>query len=484
MAERRHDWGYDSDKEPRLADREIECMRGKIIGGCSSVNAMAYVRGNRGDYDRWATSGLPDWSYDKVLPFFRRQETWEAGANEFRGDAGPVGTRRSGFNDPIVESFFAAVAAAGHPTTEDYNGAQQEGIGTLQLTVRHGRRCSTATAYLRPALHRNNLVVHVNARATRILFDKARAIGIEYQQAGETRSAMAEREVLLTSGVINTPQLLMLSGIGPPDQLRAHELDIRVPLPGVGANLQDHLTVNVEYRRRDFGLLHRHMRLDRTVASLAQACLFRTGIWGELPSGWTGFFKTRPELAMPDVQFLFRALPSNAGPYLSPFRKPYADGFAVRAVMLRPQSRGTVSLTSADPSKPMRIRFNFLTRDAEWETLRAGIRLIRDFARQSPLQRFIAGELAPGPGATSDSDLDAHIRATAITAHHPLGTCKMGAASDPTAVVDPELRVRGISGLRVVDASVMPDLVGGNINAPVIMIAEKAADMIRAHAVH
>ena len=476
---RRHDWNYDSEREAQLGGRALECARGKVIGGCSSVNAMAYVRGHRADYDRWAALGLPGWSYDEVLPYFKRSETWEAGANQYRGGDGPIGTRNSRFDDPVIQAFFAAGQAAGHPVTDDYNGVQQHGMGILQMTVKDGRRASTASGYLRAALTRPNLNVAVRAMATRILMQGTRAIGIEYLQDAKTMQAMAGREVILSGGVINSPQLLMLSGIGAPDELRAHQIAVRVALPGVGKNLRDHLGTSVDYRRKRPGTFHHEMRLDRVALSLAQAYVARTGIFTDLPSGWTAFLKTRPELDIPDVQILFRAMPGGAGPYLSPFRRPYEDGFAVRAMLLRPESRGSLTLKSANPQDAMRINFNFLTEARDWQTLRDALRMIREIGKQAPLQDFIAAELAPGPNAQTDDELDAHIRVNASTAHHPMGTCKMGIASDAAAVVDAELRVYGVQGLRVVDASVMPEQVGGNINAPVIMIAEKAADMIR-----
>lgn len=479
VPQRRYDWMYQSEHERRLNGREIECTRGKIIGGCSSVNAMAYVRGNSADYDRWAASGLVGWGYQDVLPFFRRQESWEGGADAYRGGDGPIGTRKSRFEDPITAAYFEAGQRAGHPVTEDYNGAQQEGMGIFQMTVRDGRRCSAAVGYLHPAIARPNLTVIVQALVTRILFDGRRSVGIEYLLQGTRFEAHADREVVLSGGVINSPQLLMLSGIGDPAELAIHGIPVRVALPGVGKNLQDHLWSSVEYRRKRPGTFHREMRLDRVAVSLARAYLFRTGMWTDLPSGWTAFLKTTEAGVLPDVQLLFRCMAAKAGPYLWPFKQPYDDGFTVRATLLRPQSRGTVSLRSKDPRALLKINFNFLTHDMDWRTLRAGIRLIRDLARQAPLDDFVASELAPGPGMQSDAELDAHIRATSATAHHPMGTCKMGASADPLAVVDERLYVHGLEGLRIVDASVMPDQVGGNIHAPVVMIAEKASDMMR-----
>ena len=482
LARRKHDWMYFAEPEATMDGRGLECARGKVIGGCSSINAMAYVRGHRGDYDRWAAGGLWQWSYAHVLPYFRRQENWEAGADEFRGDGGPLTTVWSRYADPLVEAYAAAGEAAGHPATGDYNGAQQEGFGRWQATIRDGRRCSAAVAYLRPALARPGLTVATDALATGLVFGGARAIGVDYEQAGERRVARAEREVILAGGVINSPQLLLLSGIGDPDRLRTLGITPVAALPGVGRNLQDHISAGIVWRRREPGPLHRAMRIDRISREVAKTYLFGTGITNHLPGGYMAFLRSPLATDLPDVQFLFAAAPIDAHPYLSPFVPPYADSFGCRAVVLRPESRGSVELVSADPHAAPRIRQNFLATDKDWQTLRAGLRMVREVGRQQPLQAFAAAEVAPGPAAQSDADLDAHIRRNAITVHHPLGTCRMGTAPDEGAVVDPELRVFGIEGLRVVDASVMPDLVGGNINAPVIMIAEKAADLIRGRA--
>ena len=477
LLNRKHDWMYFAEPEATMDGRGLECARGKVIGGSSSINAMAYVRGHRGDYDRWAASGLPEWSFENVLPYFKRQETWERGADAYRGGSGPLTTQYSRYRDPLVDSWFAAGAAAGFPATEDYNGAQQEGFAVVQSTVRNGRRCSAAVAYLRPALQRPNLTVRVGALATRVLFEGTKAVGVQYLSGGTLNSVRAEREVLLCGGVINSPQLLMLSGIGQPEQLRAHDIKVQVSLPGVGKNLQDHISAAVAYSRREPGAFHRRMRLDRIVPDLARAYLFGQGMASDLPIGLTAFLKTRADAPLPDLQLLFNAAPMTAHPYFSPFRKPFPDGFACRAVLLRPESRGEVLLASADPRAALTIRQNFLATDNDWAVLRDGIRSVQDVGRQASVAPFVDQELAPGPKASRDA-IDAHIRATGITVHHPLGTCRMGQASNSTSVVDPDLRVLGAERLRVVDASVMPDLVGGNINAAVIMIAEKAADLI------
>jgi 4-pyridoxate dehydrogenase len=479
LLNRKHDWMYFAEAEATTGGRGLECARGRIVGGSSSINAMAYVRGHRGDYDRWAASGLATWSYAHALPYFRRQESWHGGASFYRGGDGPLTTQPTRFSDPLVEAFAASGQAAGYRTTSDYNGAQQEGFGVWQMTVRDGRRCSAADAYLRPALARENLTVAVHALVTRLVFDGKRAAGVEYVQRGRTMTAHTEREVILCGGVINSPQLLMLSGIGDPDELRAHNIDVRAALPGVGKNLQDHISASIAYLRKEPGPFHHAMRLDRIVPALARAYLHGEGIASDLPTGRMAFLKSRPDVALPDIQLIFNAAPMTAAPYFWPFRGPYADGYACRAAVLRPESRGRVELVSADPRQAVRIRQNFLATDNDWKTLRAGLRIVRDVCRQAPMRAFMDKEIAPGERAVDDADLDAHIRTNSITVHHPLGTCKMGLASDRMAVVDPELRVFGTEGLRVVDGSVMPDLVGANINAPIIMIAEKAADLIR-----
>jgi choline dehydrogenase/4-pyridoxate dehydrogenase len=478
LMKRMNDWMYFAEPEATMDGRAIECARGKVVGGSSSINAMAYVRGHRADYDRWAALGLPAWSYAHVLPYFRRQESWEGGGDEYRGAAGPLSTRFSRFRDPLVEAFAASGGAAGHPWTEDYNGARQEGFARWQMTIRDGRRCSAAVAYLRPALARGNLKVAVGAHATRILIEEGRAVGVAYLQNGAAAEARAEREVILAGGVINSPQLLMLSGIGDADELKAHGIAVAAAVPGVGRNLQDHISAAVNYARRTPGPIHSRMRADRAAHDLASAYFFGSGIASDMFGGVMAFLRSGLNGAVPDIQLLFNAAPMTTGPYFAPFVPAYADGFGCRAVLLRPESRGQLRLKSADPRAAPRIRQNFLATDRDWRVLRAGLHMVREICARKPLEPFAASELAPGEQNWSDAALDAHVRATGITVHHPLGTCKMGPASDPMAVVDGELKVRGVDRLRVVDASVMPDLVGGNINAPVIMIAEKAADMI------
>ncbi|HTS39789.1 MAG TPA: GMC family oxidoreductase N-terminal domain-containing protein [Xanthobacteraceae bacterium] len=479
LLNRMHDWMYFTEPEPNMDGRRIECARGKVIGGSSSINAMTYSRGNRGDYDRWAASGLPTWSYAHALPYFRKQESWEGGASPYRGGDGPLSTCFSTFKDSLVDDYIAAAQANGFKWNDDLNGPDNEGIGRNQNTIRNGRRCSAAIAYLRPAMERENLRVQVKALVTRVLIENGRAIGVEYRQGGDTKIARASREIILAGGVINSPQILMLSGIGDPDDLKPLGIKVNLPLKGVGKNLQDHVMVPVAYGRKEPGPIHRAMRLDRIAIELAKTYFFGTGLATDIPGGVASFARVMPDSKLPDTQLLLFGAPLSAGPYLAPFKPPFADGFGGRIIMLHPESRGRLTLASSDPATPIRIKQNFMSTDREWKTLRAGFRRFREIMGRPNMARYIASELAPGTAAQSNADIDAHIRHTAITLHHPLGTCKMGGASDETAVVDPELRVRGVERLRVVDASVMPDLISGNINAPVMMIAERAADLIR-----
>jgi choline dehydrogenase/4-pyridoxate dehydrogenase len=479
LTNRLHDWMYFTEPEEQLGGRRIECARGKVIGGSSSINAMTYSRGHRGDYDRWAGNGLPTWSYAHALPYFRKQETWEGGASAHRGGDGPLGVRWSTFQDPLVDAYTAASRAVGLRWNPDLNSGNNEGIGRNQNTIRDGRRCSAAVAYLRPALKRPNLQVEVNALASRVVIANNCAIGVEYRQGSVTHVARATREVLLAGGVINSPHLLMLSGIGDPDALRRHGIKVEVPLRGVGRNLQDHVTVQVQFDRRDPpGTICRAMRFDRIAVALADTYLFGgTSVASDIPGGMASFARILPDSTVPDIQLLLAGAPLTVHPYLKPLRQPHQDGFGGRVVMLHPDSRGELALASADPAKPIRIRQNFMSTDREWRTLRAGVRLMRDIMNAPQMGPFSARELAPR--SNTDEEIDHHIRHTAITLHHPLGTCRMGPDHDEDAVVDPQLRVRGADHLRVIDASVMPDLISGNINAPVMMIAEKAADMIR-----
>lgn len=478
LQKRLHDWMYFAEPEPNVDGRRVECARGKVVGGSSSVNAMAYVRGNRRDFDKWSENGAPSWSYRNLLPYFKKQETWAGGSDAYRGGKGPIGTQFCAYQDGLVDAFAEAGASAGHGWTDDYNGETQGGFARLQMSIKDGRRSSGSTAYLRPVKSRSNLTILTAALVSKIDIAGGRATGIRYRQNGSEHTATATKEVILSGGVINTPQLLMLSGIGPADNLKKHGIDAAVDLPGVGQNLQDHVSVILMYKRREPGPFHAMMRADRIARHMAQAYLFGSGPAADVPGGITAFLKSKPELETPDIQFLMTAAPLGAWPYFEPFKKPFNDGFACRIVMLHPESRGTVELKDADPSSMAIIRQNFLSTDADWNSLRTGVELARDVAAQPALQKYIEAEISPGSGKTSTEEIDAHIRATSITVHHPLGTCRIGEESDRMAVVDDVLRVHGVDNLRVIDASVMPDLPSGNINAPIVAIAERASDLI------
>ncbi|HTP90773.1 MAG TPA: GMC family oxidoreductase N-terminal domain-containing protein [Xanthobacteraceae bacterium] len=468
------DWGYETDPEPNLNGRRIEAMRGKVLGGSSSINVMAYTRGNRGDYDRWGQKGARGWSYADVLPYFQRCETWQGGANTWRGGQGPLGTEFAKTQDPLYEAWIKAGEASGYPFNPDYNGKQQEGFGRSQYTIRNGRRSSSANAFLKPAKGRSNLTVAVNAHTTRVVLQGSRATGIEYMQGGAKIQADSSREVILAAGAFNSPQLLMLSGIGPAEHLRSHGINVVADLP-VGRNLQDHLGAYMTYTRPDPGAFHREMRFDRMAMSMVRAYLFGTGPGTVVPGGLHAFIKTRPELAVPDIEFMFRGTAAAPHLWFPLVRPPFLDGFGIRPTLLHPDSRGEILLGSADPLAPPRIVYRFFTAPNDLPTLREGFKRAREVAFQKAMDPFRGEEIGPGLKVKSDSDIDAWLKKVVITAHHPAGTCSMGHDS----VLDPDLKVRGIEGLRVCDASAMPDLVSAHINACVLMMAEKGADLIR-----
>ena len=470
-------WGYRTEPEPNMNGRKIEAMRGKVLGGSSSINVMAYTRGNRGDYDRWAQKGALGWSYADVLPYFKRCETWEGGANPWRGGAGPVGTEFAKTTDPVYDAWLDAAKTAGFPVTDDYNGRQQEGFGRGQYTIRGGYRSSAATAYLRPAKSRPNLDVVTGALATRVLMQGTRATGVEYIKGiRETVRVNADREVILSGGAFNTPPLLMLSGIGPADHLRATGIKPVVDLP-VGKNLQDHLAVIIFFERLNESVFRHDMRFDRMAVSMLRAYFFGTGPGTVVPGGLHAFVKTRPELAVPDIEFMFRGAPADTHLWFPGIRPAYVDGYGIRPTLLHPDSRGEILLRSSDPHEAPRIAYNFFSAPNDLPRLREGFKRAREVAYQAPMDAYRGRETSPGDAVKTDAEIDAFIRRTAITAHHPCGTCAMG--TTPDTVTDPELRVRGVEHLRVVDASVMPDLVSAHINACVLMIAEKASDIIR-----
>jgi 4-pyridoxate dehydrogenase len=471
------DWGYRTEPEPNMNGRQIEAMRGKVLGGSSSINVMAYTRGNRGDYDRWAQKGARGWSYADVLPYFQRCETWQNGENTWRGGSGPIGTEFAKTRDPVYAAWLEAAKAAGFPVTDDYNGQQQEGFGRGQYTIRNGYRSSAATAYLKPVRHRRNLVVETSAHVTRVILQGTRATGVELLTAsGDKLEVAAAREVILAAGAFNTPPLLMLSGIGPAAHLREMDIKPVVDLP-VGRNLQDHLAAIIFFERPDESTFRHDMRIDRMAVSMVRAYFFGTGPGTVVPGGLHAFVKTRPELAVPDIEFMFRGAPAETHLWFPGIRPAYVDGYGIRPTLLHPDSRGEIKLRSRDPRDPPRIFYNFFSAPNDLPTLREGFKRARDVAYQKPMDRFRGKEVAPGIEVKTDADIDAFLKRTVITAHHPCGTCAMGIA--PDTVTDPELKVRGIEHLRVVDASAMPDLVSAHINACVLMMAERASDLIR-----
>ena len=471
------DWGYETEPEPNLNNRRIEAMRGKVLGGSSSINVMAYTRGNRNDYDRWAQKGARGWSYADVLPYFQRCETFANGADTWRGGGGPLGTEFARTQDPLYEAWLEAATACGYPLTPDYNGKQQEGFGRGQFTIRNGYRSSSANAFLRPAQERPNLTVAVDAHTTRVILDGTLATGVEYLHSGATVRANAAREVILAAGTFNTPQILMLSGIGPAAHLREFGIKAVADL-AVGKNLQDHLGAYMTYTRPNPGTFHREMRFDRMAVSMLRAYFFGTGPGTVVPGGLHAFIKTRPELAVPDIEFMFRGTSASPHLWFPLVRPPFQDGFGIRPTLLHPDSRGELLLSSADPMKPPRIVYRFFTAPNDLPTLRHGFKLAREVAFNKAMDPYRGEEVGPGLQVKTDAEIDGWLKKVVITAHHPASTCAIA----PDGVLDSDLKVRGIEALRVCDASAMPDLVSAHINACVLMMAEKGADLIRGKA--
>lgn len=468
-------WDYDTEPEPTLGGRRLWWPRGKVLGGSSSINAMCFIRGHRADFDEWAALGATGWDFASVLPYFRRSQNQERGADEWHGTGGPLNVADLRHRNPLSQVFLDAAAESGFPLNRDFNGATQEGFGWYQVTQKDGARCSTAVAYLAPARDRANLTVVTRALARRVLVDGGRAVGVEYARGGRVQRAEAAREVILSGGALNSPQLLMLSGIGPADHLRGHGIAVNADLPGVGANLQDHLDACTLYRSTQ------PITYDRTndVKIALDFYLFRRGIGTSNIAEAGGFLRSRlaPD-ARPDIQFHFvPAMLEDHGRKRLP-----GFGFTLHACGLRPESRGRLELASADPASKVRIFPNYLSdpEGRDLATLVECVKLSRRLLGAKAFAPYRGDEIAPGADARDDAAIEAFVRRKAETIYHPIGTCRMG--SDDGAVVDPTLRVRGIEALRVVDASVMPKLIGGNTNAPTVMIAEKAGDLILGHA--
>lgn len=468
-------WNYETEAEANLDHRRLWWPRGKVLGGSSSINAMCYVRGHRDDYDEWAAQGNPGWDYDSVLPYFKRAQHQERGADAFHGVGGPLNVQDLIHTNPLSAVFLDATRELGFAENRDFNGAQQEGFGYYQVTQKGGARCSAAVAYLQVARTRPNLTVRTHAHAAQVLFDGARAVGVSYLHAGQLQRAVCTREVLLSGGALNSPQLLLLSGIGPADELRRHGIAVRVDLPGVGRNLHDHLDACTVFR------CTQSITYDR-LSDLWVAMQYYFGHRGPGTSNIAeagGFLRSRlaPD-ARPDLQFHFvpAMLDDHGRNRLSGY------GYTLHACPLRPASRGHIGLASTDPRAAVRIVPNYLS-DADGMDLRLmveGVRVSRAILRTRAFEPYRGDEIFPGANADSDDALAAFVRRKAETIYHPVGTCKMG--QDADAVVDASLRVRGVDALRVIDASIMPRLVGGNTNAPTIMIAEKAADLLAAAA--
>jgi choline dehydrogenase len=469
------DWCYQTDPDAGVNGRSINWPRGKVLGGSSSINGLLYVRGQPHDYDHWRQLGNTGWSWDDVLPYFKRAESWEKGDDEFRGGDGPLSVSASNVRRDVIDAWVDAAVNAGFPRSDDYNGADQEGVGLYQMTMRDGRRCSSAVAYLRPAMHRKNLTVLTNTQALRVIFEGTRAVGVEVETDGNTQTIKASREIVLSSGAIGSPQLLMVSGVGPTEHLSEHGISTHRVLPGVGQNLQDHLQARPVYRCTASTINVEVNSLFKKALIGVQYALTRTGPMAMAASLGAGFLKSHPNLDAPDIQFhvqpFSKSNMSNAAP-------DSFSAFTASVLQLRPESTGQLRLRSADMREYPSLQPNYLATENDQRTLVEGIRVARKISRFEPLSQFVTAEEAPGP-QLPDEDYDGLLdwaRNTASTIFHPTGTCKMG--SDPMAVVDERLRVHGITGLRVADCSIMPKIISGNTNAPAIMIGEKASDMM------
>lgn len=475
----RYNWYYHTEPQEHMNNRKLYWPRGKVWGGGSSLNAMVYIRGHAYDYDRWAEEGAEGWRYADILPYFRKAETREQGADDYRGGDGPLNVHTGDEPNPLFDAFLQATQQAGYPATDDMNGFQQEGFGKMDMTIKQGKRWNTAQAYLRPVLARPNLKAEVGAMVTRVLFEGQRAVGVEYQQNGKTVRVRAEREVILSGGAINSPQLLMLSGIGPAEDLKALGIEVKQDLPGVGQNLQDHLELYVQQACTQPITLYKYTTQPGMALSGMQ--WFINNDWGacrtaHLEAG--GFIRSEPGVRHPDIQYHF--LPSQV---IDHGRKnPELHAYQAHVGPMRPTSTGFLKLRSSNPTEHPLIQPNLLSTERDRWEMRQSVKLTREIFAQDAFKPFRGEEYLPGKDVQTDQEIDAFVREHADSAYHPSCTCKMGAASDPMAVVDAEARVFGIEGLRVVDASIMPSIVSGNLNAPTIMLAEKCADHIRGRA--
>ncbi|MCJ8142858.1 choline dehydrogenase [Ancylobacter sp. A5.8] len=468
----RYDWAYQTEPEPHLGGRVIRCPRGKVLGGSSSINAMVFLRGNPLDFEAWEASGARGWSYADVLPYFRRSESWSAGVDAFHGGDGPVHAGPRDFHNPLHGAFVEAGAQAGYDRTADFNGAQHEGFGAFPMNVHEGRRCSSSRAYIAPAKGRDNLRVELGALATRILFDGRRACGVEFRQGGEVRRVMARREVILAGGAINSPQLLQLSGIGDGARLAALGIAPVADRPQVGEGLMDHMICSVQVASRLPVTLNSYFNPASMARIGLQWLLFRSGPGATTHFESGAFVRTRAGIEWPNMQFFFMPLAISDGGRDA----GREHGFQIQFGSMRSKSRGTVSLHSADPAAAPRILFNYMSHPEDWEEFRDGLRLAREVLAQPAFDIYRGAEVKPGAGVQSDAQIDAFLRETIQSQFHPAGSCRMG--GDAEAVVDPQCRVNGVDGLRVADASIMPTLPAANLNAAVLMLAEKASDLI------
>ena len=473
LSDDRYNWYYHTEPQDHMDGRRMYWPRGRVLGGSSALNAMVYIRGHALDYDRWAGDpALSHWSYAHVLPYFRKAETRGKGADAYRGGDGPLNVSTGASDNPLFDAFIEAGVQAGYPFTEDMNGFQQEGFGRMDMTIHKGLRWSAARAFLRPVLKRPNLTVETGALTTRVLFDGSRATGVEYRQGGRTRTVLAEREVILAGGAINSPQLLMLSGVGPADHLRAFEIPVVADLPGVGQNLQDHLELYVQQACTQPITLYTVQRGLPMILTGLRWFLSQSGLGASAHLEAGGFIRRNDSVPHPDLQYHF--LPSQVIDHGR--KRPELHAYQAHVGPMRPTSIGHLRLRSTDPLDHPLIQPNYLATEGDREEMRDSVKLTREIFAQKAFDPYRGEEVAPGPDVRSDAEIDAFVRAKADSAYHPSCTCKMG--SDEMAVVDGETRVRGLEALRVVDASIMPSIVSGNLNAPTIMMAEKAADMI------
>jgi choline dehydrogenase len=471
------DWGYKSEPEPHAGERSIHAPRGKVLGGSSSVNGMMYSRGHPQDYDEWAQLGAIGWSYDDVLPYFRKSERSDRGASQWRGADGPMHVTRITHDDAIARAIRETAAARGYPLVDDFEAGSPDGFGLPDLTVGNGRRSSTAGAFLAPARGRPNLSVVTGAHATRILFKQSRAVGVEYVAGGTKLTATCDREIILCGGAYGSPQLLMLSGIGPAEHLRQHGIEVIADLPGVGAGLQEHPLVPTIFRSKQPLKLRADIRADRIALSALRWMLAGEGLLATQPLSAVAYYRSQPDLVRPDLEFALLPTSLDAKVWFPGIRKPSEDLLTVYNIALRPQSRGAVRLRSANPYDAPSIQFNLLGAESDLELLRFAIEWTRDLVLSPPLRDFVGAETLPGRHVTDPAHVREFIRSAVVTAQHAACTCRMG--TDAQSVVDPRLRVHGLEGLRIADASIMPTLIVGHTNATSIMIGERAADFVR-----